>query len=126
MVKLLALTPCEGVLPIAHGGVEVREVLYDRLTSVAPYAGQAKAVAAQLDDGLPPVNRRKGAVTWFGHGTWLVAGTVATDGAVVADQSDAWAAVQIAGAGVENVLARLVPIDLRAAMFKKNHVARTM
>lgn len=126
MAKLIALTPCEGLLPISHGGVEVTEVLYDRLTSVAPYAGQAKAVAAQLDNGLAPVNRRKGAVTWFGHGTWLVAGDVAPEGAALTDQSDAWAAVQVEGRGAEEVLARVVPVDLRAVVFKKNHVAKTM
>ncbi|MEL6839146.1 MAG: sarcosine oxidase subunit gamma, partial [Pseudomonadota bacterium] len=30
------------------------------------------------------------------------------------------------GAGVEDVLARLVPVDLRLATFKTGHTARTM
>lgn len=127
MAKLIALTPCAGLLPIAHGGIKVTEVLPQRMMSVVPYAGQQKAVAAKLDDGLAKVNRRKGAVTWFGHGTWMVAGDVALDGlAAVTDQSDAWAVVQIAGTGVEDVLARLVPVDLRRGVFRKNHVAKTM
>ena len=131
MVKLIALTPCAGLLPMTHGGVEVTEVRPERLMSVAPYAGQSKATSAklkeQVGEGLSAVMRRAGAVTWFGHGTWLVAGDVALDGvAAVTDQSDAWAVVAISGAGAEDVLARLVPVDLRAGVFKKNHVAKTM
>ena len=131
MANLIALTPCAGLLPIAHGGIEVTEVMPQQLKSVAPFARQNKAVSAALKEqvgaGLSPSNRRSGAVTWFGHGVWLVSGEVVLDGvAAVTDQSDAWAAVQIAGAGVEDVLARLVPVDLRAQVFKKHHVAKTM
>lgn len=131
MVKLIALTPCAGLLPITHGRVEVTEVLPERLISVAPYAGKSKPTSAKLKEqvgaGLSAVNRRAGAVTWFGHGTWLVAGAVALDGlAAVTDQSDAWAVVALSGAGAEDVLARLVPVDLRAQVFKTNHVAKTM
>ncbi|MEO0903664.1 MAG: sarcosine oxidase subunit gamma [Pseudomonadota bacterium] len=131
MANLIALTPCAGLLPVNHGDVTVSEVVMDQLSSVAPFARQEKAVSTklkeQVGDGLPAVGRRSGAVTWFGHGTWMVAGAVALAGlAAVTDQSDAWAVVAINGAGVEDVLARLVPIDLRASAFKKNHVAKTM
>lgn len=131
MVSLISLSPCAGLLPLSEGGVTVTEVPVDRLWSVAPFAGQQKAVSAALKDQLgvtlPTVNRRGGAVTWFGHGTFLVAGDVALDGlAAVTDQSDAWATVRIAGQRAEDVLARLVPVDLRAAVFKTNHSARTL
>ncbi|MEO1640013.1 MAG: sarcosine oxidase subunit gamma [Pseudomonadota bacterium] len=130
MVKLVPLTPCDGLLPIEIGGVTVSKVLPKALTSVAPFKGQEKAVSAALKkavgDGLPEVGQRAGAVTWFGHGMYLVADRVALDGAAVTDQSDAWAVVEIAGAGAEDVLARLVPIDLRSAGFPKNSVAKTM
>jgi len=131
VAKLIALTPCADLLPLTHGGITVTEVLAARLTSVAPYAGQSKAVSAQMQAevgaGLSAINRRSGAVTWFGHGTWLVAGDVALeDVAAVTDQSDAWAIVAVSGAGVEDVLARLVPVDLRESVFKKNHVTKTM
>jgi sarcosine oxidase subunit gamma len=33
---------------------------------------------------------------------------------------------EMGSAGVEDVLARLVPVDLRANVFKMNHVAKTM
>ncbi len=135
MVRLLAITPCAGLLPLDVGNVSLREVVVDRMVSVAPFAGQEKAVSAALKDqigvGLAPVNRamaKGGAgVQWFGHGIWLVRGQVALDGlAAVTDQSDAWAVIRIEGAAVEDVLARLVPIDLRAGGFKKGHTARTM
>ena len=131
MVDLIAKTPCAGLLPISEGGVTVTEVVIDRLLSVAPFAGQEKAVSAALKDrigaGLPAMGRRSGPVTWCGHGQWLVAVDVDLAGlAAVTDQSDAWAMVEIGGDGVEDVLARLVPVDLRAAQFKKGDVARTM
>lgn len=130
MADLIALTPCAGLLPLAHGRVEAVEVLPVRLTSVAPFAGQEAAVSAQLEAqvgaGFAAPNRRSGAVTWFGHGTWLVAGDVVLDGAAVTDQSDAFAVVQLSGARAEDVLARLVPVDLRGKVFKTNHVAKTM
>ncbi len=131
MAKLIALTPCADLLPLTHGEITVTEVVPDRLISVAPNAGQNKAVSAllqtQVGGGLSAVNRRSGPVTWFGHGTWLVAADVTLDGlAATTDQSDAWAVVAISGAGVGNVLARLVPVDLRGGVFKKNHVAKTM
>ncbi len=131
MVKLIALTSGEGLLPISEGGVAVTEVILNQLVSVAPFAGKHKATSdalkTQCGAGLPAVNRRRGAVTWFGHGTWMVAGDAALDGlAAVTDQSDAWAVVSISGAGVEDVLARLVPVDLLPPVFKTNHVAKTM
>lgn len=131
MANLIALTPCAGVLPVTVGEIELTEVHVDRIVSVAPFAGKSKAVGdalkSQVGNGLPAMRRRNGPVTWFGHGTWMVADAVTLDGlAAVTDQSDAWAAVQMAGPGVEDVLARLVPVDLRSSVFKKDHVAKTM
>ena len=130
MASLIALTPCAGLLPLTVGGITITEAVTEVLTSVAPFKGQKTAVSdalkAQIGSGLPAVNRRAGPVTWFGHGIWMVAGAVSVDGAAVADQSDAWAVVEISGEGVEAVLARLVPLDLRASAFKKGHVAKTM
>lgn len=135
MANLIALTPCAELLPVQIGGIKLTEVLPACIMSVAPIAGQEKKVSAALKDqiglGLPAKNRslRKDdlQVQWFGHGVWLVGANVALDGlATVTDQSDAWAVVAIKGAGVEDVLARLVPIDLRASIFKNRHTARTM
>lgn len=131
MANLIALTPCAGLLPITEGGITVTEVVHECLMSVAPFGGQDAAVSDRLQEqvgaGLPPPNRTAGPVRWFGHGTWMVAGSVALDGlAAVTHQTDAWAVVQIAGDGVADVLARLVPVDLRASVFAQGHTARTM
>lgn len=130
MASLIALTPAQGLLPLTVGDVTVAEVAAGSLTSVAPFKGQKTAVSHDLKDqvgaGLPAMGRRTGAVTWFGHGVWMVAGAVSPKGAAVTDQSDAWVVVEVQGAGAEDVLARLVPVDLRASVFKKNHVAKTM
>lgn len=135
MADLIALTPCEGRLPLTVGDITVTEVVPARLTSIAPFAGQQKAVRTALKTrfgvALPAANRsaRHDGVTmqWFGHGVWLINADVALDGiAAVTDQTDAWAVVTITGDGAEDVLARLVPIDLRRAQFKTGHAARTM
>ena len=131
MVKLIALTPCSDLLPLSEGGISLTEVIVDRLTSVAPYAGRNKLVSSALKEqmgaALPKPNRRAGAVSWFGHGAWMVWGAVSLGGlAAVTDQTDAWAVVRIEGQGVEDVLARLVPVDLRAQVFEMDHVAKTM
>lgn len=131
VANLIALTPCADLLPLQIGQVTLTEVTPEHLTSVAPYAGQQKATTALLKDqlgvGLASPGRRTGAVTWFGHGVWMVAGQVTCDGtAACTDQSDAWAVVNVQGVGCTDVLARLVPVDLRAVAFKQNHVAKTM
>ena len=127
MANLIALTPCADLLPVEIGGVTLTEVLVDKLISFAPFSGRQDDVAAALGQALPNCNRRIGPVSWFGHGAWMVAGDVALNrAAAVTDQSDAWAIVQIEGAGAEDVLARLVPVDLRARTFAENHLAKTM
>lgn len=136
MVNLVAQTPCAGLLPRAIGGLTLTEVEAGVITSVAPLAGQAKpvsqAVKAAIGIALPGANRTtaKGGVRalWFGNGVAFVMGAAlpAIAGAALSDQSDAWAIVQLDGQGAEDVLARLVPVDLRAATFKKGHTARTM
>ena len=46
--------------------------------------------------------------------------------ASVTDQSDAWTVVLLAGLDAEDVLARLVPIDLRLSVFPEGTAARTL
>jgi sarcosine oxidase subunit gamma len=111
------------------------EVTVDKMVAIAPYAGQDKAVAAALKEafgiGLPGPGRSfaKGGVglVWFAYGKFLLLGADAPDFAglaAVTDQADGWAMMRLDGA--EAVLARLVPVDLRPATFKKGHAVRTM
>ena len=45
--------------------------------------------------------------------------------AALVDQSDAWAVVRLEGEGAEDVLARLVPVDLRLVSFPMGATARS-
>nr|WP_239032540.1 sarcosine oxidase subunit gamma [Leisingera sp. MMG026] len=105
--------------------------------TVAPFKGQQEALSKALETAhgmaFPAVNRATGKAgsraVWFGRGMALLMG-LAPDAklakhAALTDQSDAWAVVRLEGAGAEDVLARLVPVDLRSQVFKRGHTART-
>ncbi len=133
MVKLIAQTAFGDGLPRAVGGVTLTEVSMPGMWSVAPLKGQQKAVSKALGISLPRPNRTtSGAGTqalWAGPGMAYVRASALPDLsglAAVTDQSDAWAVLTIAGSTVTDVLARLVPIDLRAQTFKTGHTARTL
>ncbi|MFV2034207.1 MAG: sarcosine oxidase subunit gamma, partial [Halocynthiibacter sp.] len=141
MVELNAISPCAGLLPISAGGLRLTEIDPGRITSVTPYNGRHKAAGTALKSGagmaFPAPNRatgRQGArAVWVGQGQALVLGpevaatvlaTVAAH-AALSDQSDAWASLRLEGGAAEAVLARLVPVDLRVATFKRGHSVRT-
>lgn len=116
-VKLTAKSPADGLLPVSHGDLTLSEVRPARLTSVAPYRGQEGAVAAALG-GWPVAGQvvtvPGGRIAWSGvrQAFVLDAEVPPLSFAAVTDQSDAWAMVRLSGAGVEEVLARLCPVDL--------------
>ncbi|NCO85586.1 MAG: sarcosine oxidase subunit gamma [Rhodobacterales bacterium] len=138
MASLIAVAAGGGLLPVTVGGVTLREAVADPVTSIAPFHGQDNAVAAVLKSalglGFPAPNRAlaKGGVriVWAGQGRALLIGAPVPQGlaglAALTDQADGMVVVSLAGAAAEAVLARLVPIDLRAATFKAGHVARTL
>ncbi|MGR3343448.1 MAG: sarcosine oxidase subunit gamma [Paracoccaceae bacterium] len=135
MVKLLAKTPCEGLLPVSVGNCTLSELTPDAITSIAPARGQIRAVSAALKKmhglGFPRANRATGTASarciWFGPGQAMLLGPVCglTRDAAITDQSDGWAVMRLQGAGAQSVSARLVPVDLRARIFKRGHTART-
>ncbi len=138
MDKLKARTPCDGLLPLTIGSVTLSEEDAGAIHSVSPYKGQQKAVsdAMKTAHGMtyPAANRATGKAgaraIWFGYAHAMLMGpdpdASLSQHAATVDQSDAWAVVRLAGAGAEDVLARLVPIDLRGAHFKRGHTARTL
>ena len=142
VAELKARTACGDLLPVTHGSAQLVELDLGIVTSVA-LLGDEKAMSEAMDAvhgvGFPKPNRTtgksplgKGGVcsVWIGRNQALLIG-VAPDaslrahGALV-DQSDGWCAVCLSGAAAEDVLARLVPIDLRAGHFKRGHTARTL
>ena len=134
MAKLIANTPCAGLLPRVIGTVSLTEVDAGEITFVAPFRGQQKATSAALKAaigvGFPSPNRCLGTsvrVMWCGMGQALVMGAPCPAlPAQCVDHSDAWAIVRLDGADAAAVLSRLTPIDLRATSFKKGHTARTL
>lgn len=138
MVKLVEISPCEGLLPLTVDGLTLSEVTQAAITSVAPYAGQQAAASELLTSlcgmPMPAPNRstgRDGArAVWTGAGQAFVLG-MAVDAslarhAALTDQTDAWVVFRLQGEGVEQVLARLTPLDLNPGVFKRGHAARSL
>lgn len=137
MVDLKAESPCAGLLPVTAGGLRLTEVTPGRMTSLAPYRDREAALseAMQAAHGMawPKSGRitgREGArAMWFGRNMAMLIGPDPDDGlaahAALTDQTDAWAVLQLAGKGAVEALARLCPLDLRDAVFKRGHTART-
>jgi heterotetrameric sarcosine oxidase gamma subunit len=132
---LMPLSPFAGLLPKAVGGVTLSEVEAGHLTLLAPYKGKDLATALKSAHGmaLPATGRSTGKdgarAVWFGHAHVLLMGPKPDPAlaaqAALTDVSDGWAVARLDGAGAADVLARLVPIDLRAGQFKRGHTART-
>lgn len=138
MAELVANSPCAGVLPVTAGGVALSEVAAGHITALAPFRGKAEALSTALKAAhgmeFPAAGRATGKAgarcVWTGRGRAFLMGPAPDAGlaahAAVTDQSDAWAVVALVGTGAEAVLARLVPVDLRASVFKRGHTARTL
>jgi len=138
VIELRPQSPCAGLdLPLECGGVRLKEVAPEQLTAIAPYRGQDRALSAALKAAhgmpAPAPNRTTGdtdaRALWFGQRLILLAGPAPDPGlarhAALSDQSDGWATVRLEGAGARDVLARLVPLDLRPVTFACGHTART-
>lgn len=133
MPELIAKSALEG-RTLTAGTVTLAEVDVGPISSVAVFPGGAKTVAKGLKAlGLvmPEPNtfvEKKGArIVWTGRDQAFLVGVEppALEGAAVTDQSDGWAVLSVSGAGVADVLARWVPVDLRLAAFPVGRAVRT-
>jgi len=137
VTDLTAKAPCAGLLPLTIGEVRATEMDIGAMTLLAPYKGREKDLSGALKGahglGYPSPGRSTGKaggrVIWFSQGQAMLIGPAPDaslgDFAALSDQSDAWAVVRLEGKGARDVLARLVPLDLRPACFKRGHSART-
>ena len=134
MGKLERISPCAGLLPVSIGRLTVSEIDVGQITSVTPFEGAARA-AIDRAIGLPfpaPGQTTGDAghrLVWMGQGEAFLLGAVLDPNlgayAAVVDQSDAWAVVALTGAGGADVLARLVPVDMRLRAFPVGATVRS-
>ena len=112
------------------------EWLLPRLTSVSPFEGQDKALAKALKPmglSFPGPNavvqsKGQGSLIWTGRNQAFlteVDPSPLAGLAALTDQSDGWCGITLAGAAAPDVLARLIPLDLRTARFPVGHAVRT-
>lgn len=135
MGRLASRSPCAGILPVEVEGCRLVEMHPEVIVSVAPYRGRENAVSGTLDReiGLPfPAPNRfvqKGSVraVWVGPSLAMVIGArVELANAAVTDQSDGWSIMRLDGPLAVDVLARLVPVDLRLSRFQCGEVVQTL
>lgn len=124
MPELIAKSALAGQPPLTLAGLTLAEVHPGPITSVAPFPGQADAVAHMLKPlglSFPAPNRvvskDDARLVWAGRDLAFLIGAPAPDGlaahAALTDQTDGWATLSLAGTNVIAALSRLVPIDLR-------------
>jgi heterotetrameric sarcosine oxidase gamma subunit len=131
--ELIAKSALDG-RSLTLGAVTLAEVSVGPITSVAVLPGGGKALAKGLKGlglAMPEPNsfaEKKGArIVWTGRDQAFLIGVEppALEGAAVTDQSDGWVVLAVSGTGAVDVLARLVPLDLRLATFPVGRAVRT-
>ena len=136
MLKLVAKSPAEGLVPLSVGTIELNEVVPAAITSIACYQGHADALSAALKEHhgmtLPKTGQATGRAgaraIWAGPSVFLVGPEPHADllnHAAIVDQSDSWCVLNLKGADVEAVLARLSSVDMRSKALKKGQVVRS-
>lgn len=123
MPDLIAKTPLAGRAPLTLGSATLSELVLPRLTSVAPFKGQEKALAKALKAlglSFPAPNTLSAGpdlrLVWTGREqAFLMGGDPAplAPHAALTDQSDGWAGLALEGPAALDVLARIYPLDLR-------------
>lgn len=122
MAELDPTTPFAGLrLPLSHGQARLSAITPGRITAIAPWPGRTGALRAALGDFPGPgkaVTLAGLRLVWAGRDMAFAFGDTLPEGlqdhAALTDQSDAWAGLALEGASAQDVLARLIAIDLRA------------
>ena len=133
MPELIAKSALEG-RRLQLGTVTLAEAEVGPITGIAVFPGGAKAVAKGLKGlglAMPSpltFSEKKGArIVWTGRDQAFLIGIdpPEIEGAALTDQTDGWTSLALSGAGVVDVLARLVPVDLRLAACPVGTALRT-
>jgi heterotetrameric sarcosine oxidase gamma subunit len=120
VAKLIAKSALGEQAAITCAATTLAQMDVGPITSVAPFPNREAAVAKALG-GFPAPNRfvTAGAaqIVWSGRAQAFYIGAPCPDLgdlAAVTDQTGGWVTLSLTGAAVADVLARYVPIDLRA------------
>jgi sarcosine oxidase subunit gamma len=135
--ELIAKGPWDGQAAVTRAGLRLEPLNLGQVTSVALFAGGAKAAAKALKPlglAFPApgewVAKGDARLIWTGHEQAFLQGAAPPEGlsdhAAVTDQSDGWAGVLLGGEGaaIASALARLVPVDLRPGAVPAGRVMR--
>jgi sarcosine oxidase gamma subunit len=112
----LIAKPALGYAPVTLGATTLAEAPFTRITAIAAFPGPKPSLHG-LD--FPAPNRfcenANARLAWSGRDQALLFGAAAPEGlnAAICDQSDAWVTLTLSGPDASDVLARLVPLDLR-------------
>lgn len=134
MIEFRDKSPCDRLLPFRMNDISLHEISLGTVTCIAPFPGQQNQVKALLNGAWPEPSTEiiyhSGILRWFGREQAMLISASPphelSQNALVTEQSDAWAAVELAGEHVEEVLARLVPLDLTVVSFPQNTTARSL
>lgn len=137
MAELISKSPLDGRAPAEIGAAWLSEVVATPITCVAPFRQrQAEAdevLRSALGLGFPEpgavIASAQARCVWSGREQAFLIGAAPPEPlggcALVTDITDGWAMLRLGGAGAEDVLARLVPVDLRAGAFAPGRVLRS-
>ncbi len=134
MPELIAKSALDGQGPLTLLATTLTPVDLGRITSLAPFPGQIKAVDNDLEPfGLsfpaPGTTASKGTarIVWTGPDQAFLIGVQPPDpgpAAATTDQSGGWSALRLSGPRAADVMARLCPLDFRHVAFKPGQAAR--
>ena len=137
VVELMEKPAFGGLLPVEVGGCRIFTAPPEPMHLILPYKGQGKPLSDAMKKAhgmaFPAAGRATGKegarLVWFGLDQAMLIGPVPdarlSEFAAVVDQSDGWAVMRLQGPQAEDVLARLVPVDIRAGHFKRGQTMRT-
>jgi len=134
VVELIPTSPLADLLPAEIGDTNLAEIRPAHVTLILPRKAADLARAMQAAHGLklPAPCRSSGndrlRLIWAGLGKYLLVGEAPAAPALsrqaaLVDQGGAYAIMRLQGGLATDILARLTPIDLRPAVFKRGHVA---
>ncbi len=135
MTELAAEYPGRNLLPREVGSLRLSEVVPANISLIMPFEGAEAAVSEILTKacgmGFPKPNRtsskKNARLVWNGLSCALLLGPPPDKAlrkhAAVVDKTDGWLVMNLTGSGLTGVLARLTPLDLRPAHFRRGHAS---